>query len=283
MDFYPSALVQPEINRPADDVVDNEEDSSSKSVPDEESGSLNESEPPEICRLATPKASLSISSSSPSFSSTGEYRHQPWEISLAQFKPVNNSISYERDSPEQKLVAVIGRDFDTPIDTSELLQKQYKAYGETLDVFPKVKFLGYEVRRKELLSNQFRMEDIQNHDLIAMCYNASEARILLTGEDGFYTSLLKQVERMLGPNKAVFLIYNYHPHRQSTADSTQVIDQSLHRRLLAQESLKYFLDNEQVLSWVTTPTKTHLQKLSYLTELDSNPVPYSYTDGCCVL
>ena len=210
MDFYPSAWVQPDINRPKDEVeADNREDVQATNLSIDASDDNKENEPVEkYHHSTTSKSSLSSTTSSPSRSSTGEYHSAPWEVSLIQFKPVNNSVSYERDLPGQKLVAVIGRDFDTPVETSALLQKQYKLQGEVLEgSVPKLKFLGYEVRRKELLSNQFKIEDIQNHDLIAMCYNASEARILLTGSDGFYTSLLKQVERMLG--ESLFISLNH--------------------------------------------------------------------------
>ena len=86
-----------------------------------------------------------------------------------------------------------------------------------------------------------------------------------------------------GPNKAVFLIYNYPLSRLSTTGSEQIIDPSLSSRLQSQEALKHYLDNGQVLSWTTTPSQTHLHTLHDLTQLDPNPVPYSYTESCGIL
>ena len=209
MDFYPSAFVQPEINLPED-----QDDTSSSSVgytdsvEDDRSHSEDSSpEPSGRGPLGSLLSSLATSSVS-SFSSIASYHTPPWEVSLAEFKPTttNNAVSYDRDAPTQKLVAVIGREFDTPVAVADKLQKQYKASGEMLgEGVPRVKFLGYQVRRKELLNTKFKMEDLQKHDSILFCYNASEARILLTGSDGYYSSLLRQVERTLGMHTCMHL------------------------------------------------------------------------------
>ena len=104
------------------------------------------------------------------------------------------TINYEKDRAEQKLVAVIGREFDQPTDIARSLQQVLGEF-ENAD---SAKFVPFMVKRKTLLRGSFNTRDLGNHDLICLCYNASEARILLTGQDGFYTTLLKQIEALLG-------------------------------------------------------------------------------------
>ena len=112
------------------------------------------------------------------------------------------TINYERDRADQKLVAVIGREFDQPIDVARNLQE---VLGE-LENAESAKFVPFMVKRKTLLRGSFNTKELGNHDLICLCYNASEARILLTGQDGFYTTLLKQIEALLGEQ-----MYTPHP------------------------------------------------------------------------
>ena len=109
-------------------------------------------------------------------------------------------INYERDYPQQSLIGVIGREFDEPwIITSSL---QALAMGSPIDGeptgHPKIKFVPYTIRRSVLVKGSFDSKDIIKHDVICMCYNASEARIMLTGNDGYYTQLLRHVEALLG-------------------------------------------------------------------------------------
>ena len=104
------------------------------------------------------------------------------------------TINYDKEGVDQKLVAVIGREFDQPMDIARNLQDVLAEF-ENADL---AKFVPFMVKRKTLLRGSFSTKDLGNHDLICLCYNASEARILLTGQDGFYTTLLKQIEALLG-------------------------------------------------------------------------------------
>ena len=115
-------------------------------------------------------------------------------ISLYQPSFTTSTINYEKDCAEQKLVAVIGREFDQPIEVAKSLQEVLGAF-EKADM---AKFVPFMVKRKTLLRDSFNTKDLGNHDLICLCYNASETIILLTGQDGFYTTLLKQIETLLG-------------------------------------------------------------------------------------
>lgn len=104
-------------------------------------------------------------------------------------------FNYERDNENQKLVAVMGREFDIPLVVAENLNNAYTSLHEQEN---NVKFLGYVCKRQDLLLGKIHNVDVKKHDLIIMCYNASEARIMLTGDDGFYTKLLQQVYTLLG-------------------------------------------------------------------------------------
>lgn len=104
-------------------------------------------------------------------------------------------LNYERDNENQKLIAVMGREFDLPLLVAENLNDKYtNLHGQE----NKIKFLGYVCKRQDLLLGKIHDADVRRHDLIIMCYNASEARIMLTGDDGFYTKLLRQVYSLLG-------------------------------------------------------------------------------------
>lgn len=104
-------------------------------------------------------------------------------------------FNYERDNENQKLIAVMGREFDLPLVVAENLNNVYTSLHGPEN---KVKFLGYVCKRQDLLLGKIHDADVKRHDLIVMCYNASEARIMLTGDDGFYTKLLRQVYTLLG-------------------------------------------------------------------------------------
>jgi len=136
------------------------------------------------------------SSTSSSSSSSDHQSLSFGSASLYQPEFMAPRINYDRENKDQKLIAVIGREFDGPNLVASDLQKLVpnQLNSET----PKIKFVPFTLRRKVLLKGSFDSRELKKHDLICMCYNASEARILLTGPDGFYTSLLKHVESLLG-------------------------------------------------------------------------------------
>lgn len=112
-------------------------------------------------------------------------------------------INYERDFPAQKLVAVFGRQFDRPEQIANSFQKLVASRTETHEV----KFVPFTLKRKALLKGSYDSEELRKHDLVCMCYNASEARILLTGTDGFYTSLLRHTEGFLGQKFLIAMVF----------------------------------------------------------------------------
>ena len=136
------------------------------------------------------------STSSTSSSSSSDSRTTAASLYVPEY--LTPSISYERQSPSQLLVAVIGRAFDQPEKTATSLQRQVARLPNTETTTPVAKFTPFTVKRKALCRGNFDSQELKKHDLICLCYNASEARILLTGQDGYYTALLKQIEILMG-------------------------------------------------------------------------------------
>ena len=139
-----------------------------------------------IAPIAAVEGQSSVSSSS----SSEEQHTSTGSSSLYNASSLSPTINYDKEFPTQKLVAVIGRQFDQPNEVASSLQK--------LSELPTMKFVPFTMKRRALLKGTFNSADLMKHDLICMCYNASEARILLTGVDGFYTSLLRRTEAVLG-------------------------------------------------------------------------------------
>ena len=212
------------------------------------------------------------------------------------------SMSYERQTPEQLLIALIGRAFDQPEKTASFLQDLVEKVPQSNVAV--AKFIPFTVKRKALCRGNFDSRELKKHDLICMCYNASEARILLTGQDGFYSSLLRQVEIMMGrcrvvkcvyyhtlhlpppppplpsailppgPNKVVFLISNYTPppnHPHQATKSTDILSPPLKTRLSLQLPLRPYLDRGQVFSWGDQPDTRQAEKLVQIARLEPNP------------
>ena len=134
--------------------------------------------------------------SSSSSSSYLQDNHSRGSASIYHPTAICPSINYERESPHQKLVAVFGRQFDLPSKVASSLQKLVSMEAHL--GIPSMKFVPFTMKRKTLLKGVYDSEELRRHDLICMCYNASEARIMLTGRDGFYTSLLQHTEITLG-------------------------------------------------------------------------------------
>lgn len=141
------------------------------------------------------RAENSSQKSSTSSSSSSEQRSYG-AASLYRPEFMAPKISYERENEHQKLVAIIGREFDRPHEIANTLQGMIPKQPDC-DVAV-AKLVSFTLRRKVLLKGSFDSRELKQHDLICMCYNASEARILLTGPDGFYTILLKYIETLLG-------------------------------------------------------------------------------------
>ena len=193
-------------------------------------------------------------------------------------------FNYDRDNENQKLIAVMGREFDLPLLVAENLNDAYTSlHGQE----NKVKFLGYVCKRQDLLLGKIHDAEVKRHDLVIMCYNASEARIMLTGDDGFYTKLLRQVYSLLGEldnihvmvymvwsigtNKAVFAIIKYH---QLSIDNGSLIPKTLSDRLSRQPELEDCLNNKQVMAWNEQPSAVHINKLVELAHVTGTPKHY---------
>ena len=140
------------------------------------------------------RVSKTPSSSTSSNSSTDSQSRVSASLYLPEY--LTPSISYDRQSGNQLLIALIGREFDQPVKLASLLQLQVSKFHNT--EIPVAKFIPFTVKRKALCRGNFESDELKKHNLICLCYNASEARILLTGQDGYYTSILKQIEILMG-------------------------------------------------------------------------------------
>ncbi|CAI8047352.1 hypothetical protein GBAR_LOCUS26167 [Geodia barretti] len=213
------------------------------------------------------------SSSSTSSTSSSDSRMVGTSLYIPEF--LTPSISYDRASPQQLLVALIGRAFDQPDKLASQLQQLVPklANSET----PVAKFTPFTVKRKTLCRGYFDSSELKQHDLICLCYNASEARILLTGQDGYYTALLRQIEIQMGPNKVAFLVSNYSSNRASSQPSQPddrpqpLLPPALRERLNLQQALVGYLEREQVLAWANEPLARHSHRLLELARLEPNP------------
>lgn len=175
------------------DIDDNyeEEVGSSSTVPaievdlSEAGGHISPGQPPNV------EGRCSKNSSTDSNSSRGH-------SSIYNPSFISAGVNYERDNSSQKLVAVFGREFDMPNKVANHLQKLVTTGLPVLTSSSPIKFVPFTLKRKTLLKGTFDSSELERHDLICMCYNASEARIMLTGTDGFYSSLLLCTESILG-------------------------------------------------------------------------------------
>ena len=179
--------------------------------------------------LPAEKKAVKISSSShSSTSSSSSSEHRSFgSTSLYQPEFLTPVINYDRDNEQQKLIAIIGREFDRPSDIVSSLQKWIPKQPKS--EIPVAKFVPFTPRRKMLLKGNFDSQELKKHDLICMCYNASEARILLTGPDGFYTSLLRHVEALLGISfqRGSRLVLGIHVDRGSLSTNHELASQTL--------------------------------------------------------
>ena len=159
--------------------------------------------PPSSTRSSRDVPSRSRDSTTSS-SSTSSSEVQVPPPSLETFRAP--TIDYSRDNDHQRLVAVIGREFDEPVKTVCELQKL--SWRQDLSTVAVMKFVPYTVARGTLRKCKFDWRDLRLYDLICLCYNASEARILLTGTDGFYTTLLRNLEALVGTVSPILCLCN---------------------------------------------------------------------------
>ena len=139
--------------------------------------------------LDVPSRSQNSTTSSSSSTSSSEI-----PSSLENFR--TPTIDYNRDNESQRLVAMIGREFDEPTKTADELQKLSPRQDHS--VTPVMKLVPFTIARGILRKCKFDWRGLRHYDLVCLCYNASEARILLTGIDGFYTVLLRNLEALMG-------------------------------------------------------------------------------------
>ena len=118
--------------------------------------------------------------------------------SIYHLTAISSSVKCDRNTPRQKRVAVLGRDFDLPqkivFTFKMLVATEFVPPAE-----PPIKFVPFRADIPDLMRGIFyRREELLQHDLICLCYNASEARIMVMGKYGYYTAILRHIEAVLG-------------------------------------------------------------------------------------
>ena len=116
------------------------------------------------------------------------------KLSCSLYQPSSTDpwVEYQKERVDQKLVAVIGRQFDGPIEVARRLQ------GVLADA-SKAKFLPFMLKGQILKEAIFNVKELSEFDLICLCYNASDLHLpSLTGQNGVYTSLVQQIETSVG-------------------------------------------------------------------------------------
>ena len=192
-----SGLISPAaiIDMKLDETSDDEEASEEHLVGEEDNGSLSVDD--DVIDGEEDKQPSPVSSELLSVKTTG--RDSSGNSSLPSTETLEDyqmpEINYSRDTPTQYLVAVIGRDVDEPSIVSGQLQQLSPRDGNDAYI---IKFVPYSIKRCVLTRPSTNWSYITHYDVVCMCYNASEARLMLTGQDGFYTQLLRQVEILLG-------------------------------------------------------------------------------------
>lgn len=239
------------------DSPEREEDNIKNEEPQRESVPFHESSPPPVNERTSTQSSTS--SSSNGVSSIG----RAGMVSLKDYTFPQSS--YERDTPDQLLLAFIGREFDSPQIITTKLELLVPLAANNR---PLMKLVPFTVKRSVLVKGNFDMSEIREFDGVVLCYNASEARILLTGTDGYYTQLTRRLESVLGPNKVAFLITNYVSDSGSTHS---LINPDLKERLMHQSDVYKYLESDQVLSWYQEPRECHVTKLIEIANSEPNP------------
>ena len=180
------------------DSPEREEDNIKNEEPQRESVPFHESSPPPVNERTSTQSSTS--SSSNGVSSIG----RAGMVSLKDYTFPQSS--YERDTPDQLLLAFIGREFDSPQIITTKLELLVPLAANNR---PLMKLVPFTVKRSVLVKGNFDMSEIREFDGVVLCYNASEARILLTGTDGYYTQLTRRLESVLGTDYYYYYYYYY--------------------------------------------------------------------------
>ncbi|KAI6649361.1 hypothetical protein LOD99_11727 [Oopsacas minuta] len=169
----------------------------------------------------------------------------------------------------EKSVLVLGREFDQPNQIAYTLEKRFgdifHEHGVHIDSLP--------VPSHRLLSADPSRLLKRVYSCLLLCYNATEARLLVTSEGGYYSSLIPYALNALGNNK-VMLAFT---HCQTNSKNLLATD--LQSRILAQPHMQPMMNQfRSIFSWAETPNDVHIQRM--LEIINESPV-YMVTKKSC--
>eukprot|EP00800_Vazella_pourtalesii_P010270 TRINITY_DN2548_c3_g1_i2.p1 TRINITY_DN2548_c3_g1~~TRINITY_DN2548_c3_g1_i2.p1 ORF type:complete len:324 (-),score=70.13 TRINITY_DN2548_c3_g1_i2:177-1148(-) len=172
----------------------------------------------------------------------------------------------------EKSVLVIGREFDQPNQIAYTLEQRFgdifQEHGVHIDSLP--------VPSHRLLSADPSRLLKRMYSCLLLCYNATEARLLVTSEGGYYSSLIPYAFNALGNNK-VMLAFT---HCQTGEDNLLATD--LQSRILSQPHMQPMMNQfRSIFSWSDTPNDVHIQRMFEI--INESPLYTSTKKSCTFL
>ena len=172
----------------------------------------------------------------------------------------------------RRSVLVIGREFDQPNQIAYTLERRFgdifHEHGVFIDSLP--------VPSHRLLSADPSRLLKRVYSCLLLCYNATEARLLVTSEGGYYSSLVPYALNTLGNNK-VMLAFT---HCQTRDDN--LLAEELQNRILSQPHMQPMMSQfRSIFSWSEAPSDAHIQRMFEI--INESPVYIASKKSCAIL
>ena len=171
-----------------------------------------------------------------------------------------------------KSVLVIGREFDQPNQIAHSLERRFGdiffEHGVSIDSLP--------VPSHRLLSADPSRLLKRVYSCLLLCYNATEARLLVTADGGYYSSLVPYALNTLGSNK-VMLAFTH-----CTTQENNLLSSDLQSRILSQPHLQPMMNQfRSIFSWSDSPSDMHIQRIFEI--INESPVHTNSKRTCSIL
>ena len=172
----------------------------------------------------------------------------------------------------EKSVLVIGREFDQPNQIAYTLEQRFgdifQEHGVHIDSLP--------ISSHRLLSADPSRLLKRMYSCLLLCYNATEARLLVTSEGGYYSTLIPYAFNALGNNK-VMLAFT---HCQTAGNNLLATD--LQSRILTQPHMQPMMNQfRSIFSWSDTPNDVHIQRMFEI--INESPLRTDAKKSCAIL
>lgn len=188
--------------------------------------------------------------------------HAPSKLAPRPVEPISRHRS----------VLVIGREFDQPNQIAHALERRFGdtfyEHGVFIDSLP--------VPSHRLLSADPSRFLKRIYSCLLLCYNATEARLLVTADGGYYSSLVPYALSTLGSNK-VMLAFT---HCQTQENN--LLSSDLQTRILSQPHLQPMVNQfRSIFSWSESPSDVHIQRIFEI--INESPVFMNSKKACSIL